>query len=503
MQRSIRAPVDRDRDARRQAAHRLRRALGIHVLAAPELCAPPPDRNEGEIELGDEFLHAVEEIRVAREEDTLRAEDRVAERRPFAEGRPTAFVLRVGGANGHRAHGDLVALVDGNEVKSAETAREEPRGDNRRPTTDELQRREVEVVVVPVRDQDGVGGRRLVVQRHGAPEVCYPPPQERVGEQAHAVQLDEHRAVPDVANDHPDGTMTQPARPAISTVAMGRMLLVRTLVVVGALFTILSLVAGYVRFQALDTDSVGDLAGDLIADPEIREQAAATLVEQLFANVDVEAALNERLPPDQRGLAGPIAGGIRLGADRVAQRLLERPRAQELWVRTIEATHRNLLRILEDETGPVSTEGGDLVLDLQPILIQLGEQVAIVGRIDERLRSRPDAGRITIVQADQLETAQDLTQILKVLGLWLWLVPIVLWAIALWLAEGRRRVILRMIGISSIITGLLVLVIRRLAGSAVVDELARPSRSSWRPRMRGTSSPHSFATAASPCSASA
>jgi hypothetical protein len=250
------------------------------------------------------------------------------------------------------------------------------------------------------------------------------------------------------------------------------MLLVRTLVVVGALFTILSLLAGYVRFQALDTEAVADTAGNLIADAEIREQAAATLVEQLYANVDVEAALTQRLPPDQRGLAGPIAGAARLGADRVAERLLERPRAQELWVRTIEATHRNLLRILEDETGPVSTEGGDLVLDLQPILIQLGDQVAIVGRIDERLLSRPDAGRITIMEADQLETAQDLTQILKVLGLWLWLVPIVLWAIALWLAEGRRRTILRMIGISSIVTGLLVLVIRRLAGSAVVDELA-------------------------------
>ena len=78
-------------------------------------------------------------------------------------------MLRVGGANGHRAHGDLVALVAGNEVKSAETAREEPRGDNRRPTTDELQRREVEVVVVPVRDQDG--RRRLGSSRHGAPEV--------------------------------------------------------------------------------------------------------------------------------------------------------------------------------------------------------------------------------------------------------------------------------------------------------------------------------------------
>jgi hypothetical protein len=250
------------------------------------------------------------------------------------------------------------------------------------------------------------------------------------------------------------------------------MLLVRTLVVLGALFVILSLLAGYVRFQALDTEAVGDTAGALIADDEIRELAAGTLVEELFTNVDVEAALQQRLPPDQQGLAGPIAGAVRVGADRAAQRLLERPRAQELWVRSIETTHRNLLRILEDETGPVRTEEGDLILDLQPLVIRLGEQVAIVGRIDERLRARPDAGRIKIMDADQLETAQDLTQFLKVLGLWLWLVPVLLWAIALWLAEGRRRGILRMIGIASIVAGLLVLVVRRVTGSVVVDELS-------------------------------
>jgi len=250
------------------------------------------------------------------------------------------------------------------------------------------------------------------------------------------------------------------------------MLLVRILVVVGALLTILSLLAGYVRFQALDTDNVGDTAGELIADPEIRDEAAATLVDQLYANVDVEAALTERLPQEQKGLAAPIAGAIRMGADRAAVALLERPRAQALWVRTIETTHRNLLRILEDDTGAISTQGGDLVLDLQPLVIQLGDRVAIVGRVDDRLRQRPDAGRIKIMDADQLETAQDLTQLMKVLGLWLWLVPILLWAIALWFAHGRRRDILRMIGISSIVAGLLVLVVRRIAGSIVVDDLA-------------------------------
>jgi hypothetical protein len=257
-----------------------------------------------------------------------------------------------------------------------------------------------------------------------------------------------------------------------SNSSMGRMVLVRTLVVLGALLAVLALIAGYVRYQALDTDTVEQTAGELIADPEIREQIAATMVDQLYANVDVEAALEQRLPPDQKALAGPIAAAVRAGADRLAQGLLDRPRAQELWVRTIGATHRNLISVLKDERTSLRTSEGNVVLDLQPLLIQLGERVAIVGDIDQRLRSNPDAGKITIIKSNQLETAQDLTQLMNFLGLWLWVVPIALWAIALWLAGGRRRDILRMIGFSAILAGLLVLVVRRIVGSIVVDELA-------------------------------
>jgi hypothetical protein len=243
----------------------------------------------------------------------------------------------------------------------------------------------------------------------------------------------------------------------------------RILVVLGVLLAVLSLLAGYIRFQGLDTETVEGTASDLIADDEIREQVAASLVEQLYANVDVAAALEERLPPDQQGLAGPIAAGLREFADRAAVRMLERPRVQALWVNTVTRAHTQLINVLEDDTGALSTEDGSVVLDLQPLVIQLGERVAVVGDVAETLG--PDAGRVEIMEANQLETAQDLTQLLKTLGMWLWLLPIALWAIALWIARGRRRSILRTIAIGTILAGLLVLVVRRLAGSFLVDEL--------------------------------
>ncbi len=247
------------------------------------------------------------------------------------------------------------------------------------------------------------------------------------------------------------------------------MIAARILVGLGVLLAVLSLLAGYVRFQGLDTDTVTETAGDLIADDEIRDQVAASLVDALYANIDVAAALEQRLPPDQKGLAGPAAAGLREFSERAAVRMLERPRVQALWVNTVTRAHRQLINVLEDDTGALSTEDGAVVLDLQPLVIQLGERVAIVGDVAERLG--PDAGRVEIMEADQLETAQDLTQILKFLGTWLWLLPIALWAVALWIARDRRRSILRMIAVGSILAGLLVLVVRRLGGSFIVDEL--------------------------------
>ena len=71
----------------------------------------------------------------------------------------------------------------------------------------------------------------------------------------------------------------------------------------------IGLLAGFIRYQALDNETFSDTAAELIANETVRDQIAVTLVESLYTNVDVAAALEERLPPDQQGLAGPIAAG--------------------------------------------------------------------------------------------------------------------------------------------------------------------------------------------------
>jgi hypothetical protein len=242
------------------------------------------------------------------------------------------------------------------------------------------------------------------------------------------------------------------------------------LTVLAILLALVGMLAYYVAHTALDASGFETVSRNMIENDAIREQVANTAVDGLYANVDVEAAIAARLPPAQKGLAPVLAGLSRSGADRAAVTALERPRVQNVWVATTTATQRQLVRLLDDKTK-FETEGGKVVLDLRPIIIQIGDQVAVIGRVAEKL---PDsAGKITIVEASQLETAQTITRILRAVANWMWIVALAVAALAVWLGRGRRRIELRALAIGVFAVGLLMLVVRRAAGGYLVDQLAK------------------------------
>jgi hypothetical protein len=245
----------------------------------------------------------------------------------------------------------------------------------------------------------------------------------------------------------------------------------RVLTIVAILLALVGMVAFYVENTALDEDGFETISRNMIENDEIRTQVAAKSVDTLFDNVDVEAAVAERLPPAQQGLAPVLAGLARSGADRAADAALERPRVQTVWIETTTATQRQLVRLLDDDTTFIQTEGGAVVLDLRPIVIELGDQVAVIGRVAERLPE--SSGRIAIIEESQLETAQTITRILRAVAEWMWLVALAVAVLAVWVARGRRRLELRAIALGLLVVGLLLLAVRRFAGNYLVDELAQ------------------------------
>ena len=250
-----------------------------------------------------------------------------------------------------------------------------------------------------------------------------------------------------------------------------RRIAARVLTVVALLLGLVGMVALFVERTALDEAGFETVSRKMIENDEIRTQVATKSVDVLFENVDVEAALAERLPPAQQGLAPVLAGLARSGADRAADAALERPRVQTIWVEVTTRTQRQLVRLLDDDTTFIQTEGGAVVLDLRPIVIELGDQVAVIGKVAERLPE--SAGRIAIIEKSQLETAQTVTKILRAVADWMWLVALAVAALAIWLARGRRRIELRALAIGLVVVGLLMLAVRRFAGDYLVDQLVK------------------------------
>ena len=254
-----------------------------------------------------------------------------------------------------------------------------------------------------------------------------------------------------------------------ATSSKGRAVGARTLTIIAAVLALVGSLAFYVERTLLSEDGFEKIATELIQSPEIRSQVAATAVEQLYANVDVQEEIANRLPEAQKALAPVLAGVVQQGAQEAANRLLERPRIQTLWVRTATATQRQVVKLLDDEGRFVETEGGVVVLDLRPIIVAIGNESGLVASLADRLPA--DSGRVTIVTSEQLGTAQTVTRILRALADWVWIIALLLAAAAVWVAKGRRRIELRAIAIAVIVVGVLELLVRRVAGTYLVDQL--------------------------------
>jgi hypothetical protein len=246
-----------------------------------------------------------------------------------------------------------------------------------------------------------------------------------------------------------------------------RRLLPLTLITIGSVLALLAIFAVWANRQLLDTDNWTETSSELLENDEIRGQLAIFLVDELYANVDVQAELAQAFPPRLAPLAGPAAGALQDLGVRGVDTLLERPRAQALWEEANRRAHTRLLQVVEDGGGEaVSTSGGNVTLDLKALLEQTSEQFGVGGRLADQLPA--DAAQLTVLKSDELELAQDAVRYLKAIAIILVVLSLGLLALGVYLAKGWRREALRACGIGLIVAGAAALIARSLAGDAVV-----------------------------------
>jgi hypothetical protein len=247
--------------------------------------------------------------------------------------------------------------------------------------------------------------------------------------------------------------------------------LVRTLIGLATLLGIVAIFAVWANRQLLDTKYWASTNTKLIESPPIREEVASYLTEQLYANVDVAGELKNELPSELKPLAAPAAGALKDVVEKGINLLLERPRVQQLWSKANQVTHAEFVRLVENKGTVVKLPGGGaVVLDLRPMLTEVAEKVGAPTSLVNKIP--PKVAQLRIVTSKQLNTMQNAVNLLRSLALVLPLLAVAMFALAVYLARGRRRQTLIAVGFAFIAAGLVVVVVGGIVGNKVVDSLA-------------------------------
>jgi hypothetical protein len=246
-----------------------------------------------------------------------------------------------------------------------------------------------------------------------------------------------------------------------------------------ALATILLFVSSltvWSKRQLLDDDAWAHSSTQLLANDEVRGAIAQKLSDALFQRVDVEAQLRERLPAQRKGTAAVLAAALQnTVVPTAADRLLQRPRVQALWENANKRAHAAVLRVLEGKdlgkNGNISTANGEVTLDLRPAIMRLATRLGLEDKL--KANADPNAGQLVIMKSSQLSAAQTAVKILNALSSLLLIAVVALYALAIYLAQGRRRLLLGATGASLVLVGLVIASLRRFLGGAIVDALVK------------------------------
>ena len=270
--------------------------------------------------------------------------------------------------------------------------------------------------------------------------------------------------------------------------------LVPVLLVLATIIGIPAAFAVWVNRQALNTANWASTSGQILENKQVQTTLSTYLVHELFTNVNVAGDLKAVLPQQLQPLAGPAAAGLQQLAGSAAPKVLASPQAQAAWVQANIAAHKELMKVLNGGGPVASTKAGVVTLNLHALVSQVAATLGIssqVAAVQSKLAGSsgasakaaaqkklgitlpPSNGQLVILRSNQLKTAQDIANGVKNLAIVLPALALLLFALAVYLARGRRRRVLRTTGWCFVLIGVVLLLIRRVGGNAVVNGLVK------------------------------
>jgi hypothetical protein len=277
--------------------------------------------------------------------------------------------------------------------------------------------------------------------------------------------------------DPPTDPAGDGAPSSTTSISRTRRIWVNVLIGVTTLLAVVGMLSLFANRLLFNPDNWENTSTQLLQNAAIRNATSNYLIDQLYANVDVEAFIKSALPPRLEPLAGPAAGALQNAAVGGVGLALQRPRVQDLWAKANRAADESLIAIVKGEKGSVNFNNGVVSLDLATILGNIASRFGVPASVVAKLP--PSVAHLTLFKSNQIKWIQKGGRAIQGLALWLTILVPLLYGLAIFLAKGRRRRTLMTVGFSIVAAGLFGVAARHLVESQVTNALV--SDASLRP----------------------
>jgi len=241
--------------------------------------------------------------------------------------------------------------------------------------------------------------------------------------------------------DPVDGPATRTGR------GRGRAVAAVICVVLAALLTVPTALAFWGQRTLNDTQRYVDTVGPLISSPQVQAAITTKVTDAIQQQVNVEAILDDVFAgvitdrPRLAKLVGPLSGAINGLIDTQVRNFVASDTFADLWVQANTKAQESLIRLLRgDDSGAVSLQGDQVVLDLSAVIDQVKQRLVARGlTIVESIPVPAVDKQIVLLDAPQLRQARTVYAFANPVAKWLIVLVAALYLAAFLLTRRRPR----------------------------------------------------------------
>jgi hypothetical protein len=250
--------------------------------------------------------------------------------------------------------------------------------------------------------------------------------------------------------DPPVAAAGNPAEPEAAkplSAGRGRSVAAVACLVLAALLTVPAVSAYWAQRTLNDTQRYLATVGPLVHSPQVQAAIVTKVTDAIEKQVDVEAILNNVFAgvitdrPRLQQLVGPISSAVDGVIESQVRDFVASDTFGDLWIAANTRAQQRLVQLLKgEESGAISIQGDQVVLDVSEVIDQVKQRLVARGlTIAANIPTASLDREIVLLDASQLSKARNIYAFTNPVAKWLIVLVAVLYLAAFMLARRRPR----------------------------------------------------------------